>query len=478
MAKKNNRSIKANQKKKIEENDFWDTLTDSSQVPIPKNPLERVIGQENAKRKAYICARQHRHLLLIGPPGTGKSMIARAMAELLPKPKEEVWIIENPKNPERPIIEVVKKDDKLKIPGIVLSPHELPFTVAEKMGFRCRRCATLSDHRIPVCPHCGAEKYVQTPDSLSHLQVLLPPRREKQTKVEYTYKGKPYIFVLEENESGDVVRAVPKEEWFLYEKIMGLNRRVLIPLERNTFVQCSGASETELLGDVRHDPYGSHPKIGTPVFKRVVPGAVHEAHEGVLFIDEISTLGELQRYLLTAMQDKRFPITGRNPTGSGSSVRVDNVPCDFILVGAANVNDVNKILPALRSRVLGDGYEVLMDTVMPETEENKHKLYQFIAQEIEKDGRIPPMSREAMDEVVRYASSVARKIDHSPGYTLRLRILSGVIRAAGDLAIMDEEGYILPKHIKEGIKESASVDTQLNIRYSNWYSQSLSDRGY
>ena len=51
-------------------------IKSSKDVKIPDNPIDRVIGQDKAKEKALICARQHRHLLLIGPPGTGKSMVA------------------------------------------------------------------------------------------------------------------------------------------------------------------------------------------------------------------------------------------------------------------------------------------------------------------------------------------------------------------------------------------------------------------
>ena len=92
-----------------------------------------------------------------------------------------------------------------------------------------------------------------------------------------------------------------------------------VPLERTPFVLATGASETELLGDVRHDPYGGHPQLGTDPFDRIVPGAMHEAHEGVLFIDELPNLGHLQRFILTAMQEKRFPISGRNPQSAGAS---------------------------------------------------------------------------------------------------------------------------------------------------------------
>ncbi len=102
-------------------------------------------------------------------------------------------------------------------------------------------------------------------------------------------------------------------------------------------------------------------------YERVIPGEIHEAHEGVLFIDELPHLGPIQRHILTAMQEKRFPISGRNPQSGGASVRVDYVPCDFILVAAANIQDIHQILSPLRSRIAGGGYEVLLETAMPDT---------------------------------------------------------------------------------------------------------------
>ncbi len=128
-------------------------------------------------------------------------------------------------------------------------------------------------------------------------------------------------------------------------------RKVLVPLDRNPFVLATGSSETELLGDVRHDPYGGHPQLGTQPYERVVPGAIHEAHEGVLFLDELPHLGHMQRFILTAMQEKRFPISGRNPQSAGASVKVDDVPCDFIFVGACNIQDLEQVLSPLRSRI-------------------------------------------------------------------------------------------------------------------------------
>ncbi|MCK4717114.1 MAG: ATP-binding protein, partial [Thermoplasmata archaeon] len=49
-------------------------LGTTAEVMIPHDPLSRVIGQDEAIELTRIAARQRRHLLLVGPPGTGKSM--------------------------------------------------------------------------------------------------------------------------------------------------------------------------------------------------------------------------------------------------------------------------------------------------------------------------------------------------------------------------------------------------------------------
>lgn len=86
---------------------------------------------------------------------------------------------------------------------------------------------------------------------------------------------------------------------------------------------------------------------------------------------EAGTLSiESQQSLLTAIQMKQMPISGRSPGSSGSMVRTEAVLRDVVLVLAGNHEDVAGLHPALRSRIRGYGYEVLMATEMPDTPEN------------------------------------------------------------------------------------------------------------
>jgi len=458
-----------------------DDFDSTDEVAIPSDPLDRVIGQDDAVEIARIAARQRRHLLIVGPPGTGKSMIAMGISIHLSRPKEEIQVVHNPENPERPFVEIKKRDEAIAeknrmagADGVLLEPREVPDHVAEHLGYRCAKCGTYSLPSEPICPHCGAPKAPpRSQDPMGFMGIIqvtvdqFSGGRRRYETTEFV-NGKEEVVVYER--AGEMIRRLDQKALENRRQLRQTRpRKVLVSIDRDPFVLATGASETELLGDVRHDPYGGHPQLGTPPYERVVAGAIHDAHEGVLFIDELPHLGHLQRFILTAMQEKAFPISGRNPQSAGASVRVENVPCDFIFVGACNIQDLNTIISPLRSRIIGSGYEVLVNTTMPDTLENRVKLVQFAAQEVTIDRRIPHLTRGAVKEIVREAARRARDIDGTERHlTLRLRELGGLIRTAGDIAAMTGAEYTEEKHIKFALKRSRSIEEKIREKYGSF----------
>jgi ATP-dependent Lon protease len=169
------------------------------------------------------------------------------------------------------------------------------------------------------------------------------------------------------------------------------------------------------------------------------------------------------------MQEKRFPISGRNPQSAGASVKVNDVPCDFIFVGACNIQDLEQVLSPLRSRIAGNGYEVLVNTTMEDNDQNRARLAQFIAQEINVDGRIPQATRAAVEGIIKEARQRGKRIDNqNNALTLRLRELGGLLRAAGDIAVMNGDPMIELKHIDLAIKRSRSAEDQIKERYGSY----------
>jgi len=198
--------------------------------------------------------------------------------------------------------------------------------------------------------------------------------------------------------------------------------------------------------------------LETPPHQRVVPGLIHKAHKGVLFIDEIGTLPlDVQYELLVAMQEKKYPIFGRDERSGGSIVRTTPAPCDFILVAAGTPETIKKVHPALRSRIRGYGYEVYMESEMKDTPENRLKLAQFVAQEVWRDGKIPHFTREAVEEIIKEAQ---RRAGRAGYLTLKLRDLGGIVRLAGDLAKAEGSRYVKPEHVKKAIELGSTLEEQ------------------
>src|SRR3989442_5418119 len=136
-----------------------DDFETTAEIAIPDDPLKRVVGQDEAIALARIAANQRRHFLLVGPPGTGKSMIAQALSLHLPSVTEEIRVVHNPENPERPLIEVKQKDEVLqeqnRLAGAesdLIDPKEAPINVAERLRYQCLPRGTPPPPPGPMSP--------------------------------------------------------------------------------------------------------------------------------------------------------------------------------------------------------------------------------------------------------------------------------------------------------------------------------------
>src|SRR6058998_506881 len=414
--------------------DFWirgQDFRSTAEIKIPERLVDQVIGQESAVEVIKKASEQKRHVLLIGDPGTGKSMLARAMTELLPRDElQDIIVYHNAEDSNEPKIRVVPAGKGREIVN------------AQKADAMQRREQKASMMMTILFFIIG-------------LSVLLsitwsnPP----------TFR--PEVLLLGILVAGIIWMATRytghRQENLMVPKLLVSHT----PDEMPPFVDATGSHAGALLGDVKHDPFQSG-GLETPAHERVEAGAIHKAHKGVLFLDEINVLRmESQQSLLTALQEKRFSIIGQSERSSGAMVKTEAVPCDFILVAAGNLDAVAGMHPALRSRVRGYGYEIYMKSTMPDSNANREKLIRFVAQEVSKDKKIPHFDRGAVLEILREAQ---RRAGRRGQLTLRLRELGGLIRVAGDIAQEQGAPLATAAHVVQAKKIARSLEQQVADR--------------
>jgi len=404
----------------------------TQEIKVPKRLIDQVIGQDSALNISKKVAQQRRHVLLIGEPGTGKSMVGQALAELLPKEMlVDVVALPNQTDENVPLIRTLPRG---KASELITKAKLSSMSYFKSQNIFFLFLAILAI----ITPWWIRSEYGDIMAAASLIGSMI-------------FIAALSLFVnLSKRQRAGEKSAVPK---------------LLIDnstTKKSPFIDATGAHAGALLGDCLHDPLQSG-GLGTPSYERLVPGMIHRANGGVLFIDEIATLkAHSQQELLTAMQEKKYPITGQSERSSGAMVRSEPVPCDFILVAAGNLETVKHMHPALRSRIRGYGYEVYMNDSMPDNPENRNKIMIFIAQEVKKDGKIPHFSYDACLEIIHEAKRMAGR---SEKLTLRLRELGGLIRAAGDIALEENSKLVEKQHIGKAKKLAKTLEQQLADKY-------------
>jgi ATP-dependent Lon protease len=410
-------------------------LGSTGDLQVPDRLIDQVIGQEKAVEVIKKAAEQKRHVMMIGDPGTGKSMLAKAMSELLPpEDLEDIIAYPNLEDSHQPRIRVVPAG----------KGKEIVAAQKAEANRKQERKATLQLLIMLAIAAFAIITYINTRDPTILIVGIIAAA----------------MLVM-------VMRQMGMRETALVPKLLVSHT----PQDKPPFVDATGAHAGSLLGDVRHDPFQSG-GLETPPHERVEAGAIHKAHRGVLFVDEINMLRmESQQSLLTALQEKKFAIMGQSERSSGAMVKTEAVPCDFVLVAAGNLDAIKQnegnpfhpgMHPALRSRVRGYGYEVYMNNNMDDSHENRWKIVRFIAQEVKRDGKIPQFDRMAVAEVLREGQ---RRAGRRGKLTLRLRELGGLVRTAGDIAYEEKAPLVTQSHVLKAKGIARSLEQQVADQY-------------
>ncbi|WP_257298937.1 ATP-dependent protease LonB [Haloarchaeobius sp. FL176] len=388
-------------------------------IEVPDRLVDQVIGQDDARDIVKKAAKQRRHVMMIGSPGTGKSMLAKAMSQLLPKEDlQDILVYHNPDDGNEPKVRTV--------------PAGKGDQIIEAYKDEARKRNQMRSFLMLIIMAVVLVYAVVTRSLL--LGILAA--------------GVVYLAFRYSGRSTDSM----------------IPNLIVNNAEQQTarFEDATGAHAGALLGDVRHDPFQSG-GMETPSHDRVEPGAIHKANKGVLFVDEINTLDvRSQQKLMTAIQEGEFGITGQSERSSGAMVQTEPVPCDFVMVAAGNLDAMENMHPALRSRIKGYGYEVYMDDTIEDTPEMRRKYTRFIAQEVENDGRLPHFTRDAAEEVILEAKRRSGRKGH---LTLELRSLGGLVRVAGDIARGENREETTRDDVIQAKRRSRGIEQQLADNY-------------
>ncbi len=482
----------------------WGDFKTTESFPIDDNLINWAIGQEQALKECFLCLDEWvyklkwlekkkwyegwsnpdqtktsaktlispgPYLMLLGDPGTGKSLIGRALAEKLTQVYRDNGIKlfdtlswKNSALPSQPRISIHKSGEARKIQ--VSEQHkELKKKFVTKVGFKVLQLFLIMMGLALI--GLGLFFMFQAWQTWVANPIYItgdPLQQSFNNFADYLVSKFVSLVPLTFIPGGSLIFFGVFMWWF--SKLGGLGNLKGIGGAQQTdvpklivdnssghapFVDATGHKSAQLFGSIAWDPYQTG-GLGTPEHQRVSAGDVHMASLGILYIDEIKNLdAEEAVTLLTVLEDGQLPITLRGRLHGGDTaamaVSTEPVPAITFLVGAGNFDSISQIHPALMDRIYGYGKVVRMNNDMPNTIENRRRYVQFIAQEVRRFNLIP-FSRGACEEIVEEGRRRSNKKD---ALTTRFRPLISIIKTAATLAINEGCDTVDKKHVVEAL---------------------------
>ncbi|RJQ48097.1 MAG: hypothetical protein C4538_04380 [Nitrospiraceae bacterium] len=464
----------------------------TSQITIPDDPIERVIFQDKARKAIRKVAQNKGHLLLVGKPGTGKSLLADMFNHVIDKSLGDYI------RPKEAIVGYPGKDQ-----NHVRIAYANPEKIEEFIDMVNRNIDHAKDsiEEFSLDKQIASLKKVKTAllwtAGLSIAAGIFFPPAFILTGL----SGIGAIFIFMQENNHKVQEKIQQET----QSARSANVKHLLDLvpeilhdptkDSNLMIRISEPNSSNMKGGFRHDPYQSG-NLQTPIHKRAYIGA--HAKAPIIYIDELKTLVKegYMSSLLEIMQNKKYILEGGRHTGSGAADRSENyLKADNIIIACCNHDTLRYLQEegdgAFLSRIEDKGEIIHMESSVSESRENISQTVQYVKQEIdslsrefehtwgtiiEKEGhagvrrrseqifgkklplnyklRVREFSRNAVAEIIKELRCRAsdRKL------SCILRPINGIIKTAELEAIIENSEFVEPRHIRNALREHTSLE--------------------